>query len=58
LIVITDEEWDVRSLKTSRSLNKSISSVDDLDDEDTSAPSRRISRYGAKKNDTLGNNYN
>jgi len=53
LIVITDEEWDVRSLKTSRSLNKSISSVDDLDDEDTSAPSRRISRYGAKKNDTL-----
>jgi hypothetical protein len=39
LVIITDEEWDVRNLKSSTSLNDSISSEADLDDD--IAPARR-----------------
>lgn len=46
LITITDEEWDVRNLKSSRSMNQSISSEADLDEslDETDLPERRISR--------------
>jgi hypothetical protein len=44
LITITDEEWDVRNLKSSRSMNQSISSEHDDSIDETDLPERRISR--------------
>jgi len=46
MIVITDEEWDVRNLKSSSSLNESITSEADLEDE--IAPARRSVHSGSR----------
>merc|ERR1711924_308843 len=48
LIIITDEEWDVRKLKASDTLNSSISSEADVEEETVRAARRSVSAHPEK----------